>query len=80
MNLASFVTTWMEPEAEKVMVEAFNVNFVDADQYRSCQEMQKRCLTMLSNLYHSPEPETATGAGCIGSSEAIMLAGTLSSG
>ena len=32
-NLASFVTTWMEPEAEKVMFSAAHVNAVDADEY-----------------------------------------------
>jgi len=74
LNLASFVSTYMEPEAERVMIEAFNVNFVDADQYRSCQEMQKRCVCMLADLYNAPEPSDAPGAGCIGSSEAIMLA------
>ena len=29
LNLASFVTTWMEPEAEKLIAESLNVNFVD---------------------------------------------------
>jgi hypothetical protein len=35
-----------------------------------------RCVSMLADLYHSPcPPEDAVGAACIGSSEAIMLAG-----
>lgn len=28
LNLASFVTTWMEPEARELMMDAMNVNFV----------------------------------------------------
>jgi glutamate decarboxylase len=29
LNLASFVTTWMEPEAERLIVESLNKNYVD---------------------------------------------------
>jgi glutamate/tyrosine decarboxylase-like PLP-dependent enzyme len=29
LNLASFVTTWMEPEAEKLIHESLAVNYVD---------------------------------------------------
>ena len=28
-NLATFVTTWMEPEAEQVIQESLRVNFID---------------------------------------------------
>ena len=28
LNLASFVTTWMEPEAERLIAESANVNYV----------------------------------------------------
>jgi glutamate decarboxylase len=77
MNLASFVTTYMEPEAEDLMVEGLRKNYIDLDQYPQTAEIHNRCVTMLANLYHAPlEPgQTATGTGCIGSSEAIMLAG-----
>lgn len=33
LNLASFVTTWMEPEAKQLMAEALDVNYVDTDEY-----------------------------------------------
>ena len=42
LNLASFVTTWMEPEAEKLIQESINVNYVDAEQYPSSTEIQNR--------------------------------------
>ncbi|KAF1775892.1 SWIB domain [Phytophthora cactorum] len=69
MNLASF--------AEDLMVEGLRKNYIDLDQYPQTAEIHNRCVTMLANLYHAPlEPgQTATGTGCIGSSEAIMLAG-----
>ncbi|POM77290.1 Glutamate decarboxylase, partial [Phytophthora palmivora] len=77
MNLASFVTTYMEPEAEDLMVEGLRKNYIDLDQYPQTAEIHNRCVTMLANLYHAPlqAGEKATGTGCIGSSEAIMLAG-----
>ncbi|KAI9911530.1 hypothetical protein PsorP6_009094 [Peronosclerospora sorghi] len=77
MNLASFVTTYMEPEAEDLMVEGLRKNYIDLDQYPQTAEIHNRCVTMLANLYHAPlQPgQKATGTGCIGSSEAIMLAG-----
>jgi glutamate/tyrosine decarboxylase-like PLP-dependent enzyme len=33
LNLASFVTTYMEEEAEKLMVESFSKNFIDYEEY-----------------------------------------------
>ena len=70
-NLATFVTTWMEPEAERVIQEALRVNFIDHAEYPQSAEIEQRCIRMLANLYHAPG-ET-TGARTQGSSEAIML-------
>jgi len=77
MNLASFVTTYMEREAEELMIEGLRKNYIDLDQYPQTAEIHNRCVQMLANLYHAPLAEgvKATGTGCIGSSEAIMLAG-----
>ncbi|KAE8912036.1 Glutamate decarboxylase [Phytophthora fragariae] len=77
MNLASFVTTYMEREAEELMIEGLRKNYIDLDQYPQTAEIHNRCVQMLANLYHAPLDEgvKATGTGCIGSSEAIMLAG-----
>ncbi|HTW06041.1 MAG TPA: glutamate decarboxylase [Acidimicrobiales bacterium] len=75
LNLASFVTTWMEPEADKLMAESFGRNFIDADEYPQTTEIHNRCVNMLANLFHAPEHEGAVGCGTVGSSEAIHLAG-----
>ncbi|GMI71489.1 glutamate decarboxylase 5 [Hibiscus trionum] len=77
LNLASFVTTWMEPECDKLMMAAINKNYVDMDEYPVTTELQNRCVNMIANLFHAPvgNEETAVGVGTVGSSEAIMLAG-----
>nr|DAD32426.1 TPA_asm: hypothetical protein HUJ06_011277 [Nelumbo nucifera] len=77
LNLASFVTTWMEPECDKLMVEAINKNYVDMDEYPVTTEFQNRCVNIIANLFNAPVDETrrAIGVGTVGSSEAIMLAG-----
>jgi glutamate decarboxylase len=70
-NLATFVTTWMEPEADEIIAESLNRNFIDHAEYPRTAEIEQRCIRMLANLYHAPG-ET-TGARTQGSSEAIML-------
>jgi glutamate decarboxylase len=72
-NLATFVTTWMEPEARMVIAENLHRNFIDHAEYPRTAEIERRCIRMLADLFHAPG-ET-TGARCQGSSEAIMLAG-----
>ncbi|VAI39317.1 unnamed protein product [Triticum turgidum subsp. durum] len=77
LNLASFVTTWMERECEKLIMASINKNYVDMDEYPVTTELQNRCVNMIAHLFHAPlgESETAVGVGTVGSSEAIMLAG-----
>ncbi|KAF5730266.1 glutamate decarboxylase 5-like [Tripterygium wilfordii] len=77
LNLASFVTTWMEPECNDLIMASINKNYVDMDEYPVTTELQNRCVNMIANLYHAPvgDDETAVGVGTVGSSEAIMLAG-----
>jgi glutamate decarboxylase len=75
LNLASFVTTWMEPEADKLMEESFGRNFIDADEYPQTTEIHNRCVNMLARLFNAPEHEAAVGCATVGSSEAIHLAG-----
>lgn len=74
-NLATFVTTWMEPEAAKLMSECFDKNMIDKDEYPQTAEIESRCVNMLADLWNSPDHETATGTSTIGSSEAAMLGG-----
>src|SRR6185437_5649465 len=70
-NLATFVTTWMEPEADEVIQKALRVNFIDHAEYPQSAEIEQRCIRMLADLFNAPG-ET-TGARTQGSSEAIML-------
>jgi glutamate decarboxylase len=70
-NLATFVTTWMEPQAQRVIAESLHRNFIDHAEYPRTAEIEQRCIRMLAHLFHAPG-ET-TGARTQGSSEAIML-------
>ncbi len=70
-NLATFVTTWMEPEARIVIDENLHRNFIDHAEYPMTAEIEQRCIRMLAELFNAPG-ET-TGARTQGSSEAIML-------
>src|SRR4051794_15462520 len=70
-NLATFVTTWMEPEAQRLIAENLHRNFIDHAEYPKMAEIEQRCIRMLAHLFNAPG-ET-TGARTQGSSEAIML-------
>ncbi|TWU76988.1 hypothetical protein ED733_007429 [Metarhizium rileyi] len=73
LNLASFVSTYMEKEAEDLMMDAMSKNFIDFEEYPQTAEIHHRCATMVANLFHAPK-DTAIGTSSVGSSEAIMLA------
>ncbi|XP_052181488.1 glutamate decarboxylase-like isoform X1 [Diospyros lotus] len=77
LNLASFVTTWMEPECDHLIMSSLNKNYVDMDEYPVTTELQNRCVNMIGRLFHAPvgQDEKAIGVSTVGSSEAIMLAG-----
>jgi glutamate decarboxylase len=75
MNLATFCTTWAEPEALALLAESFDKNIVDKDEYPQTAELETRCVRMLADLWHSPHPGTTLGTSTTGSSEAAMLAG-----
>lgn len=77
LNLASFATTWMEPECDHLIMSSVNKNYVDMDEYPVTTELQNRCVNIIAHLFNAPigEGEAAIGVGTVGSSEAIMLAG-----
>jgi glutamate decarboxylase len=75
LNLATFVGTWMEPQAQRLMSETFDKNMIDKDEYPRTAEIEKRCVNMISRLWNSPAHEEATGTSTTGSSEAAMLGG-----
>jgi glutamate decarboxylase len=75
LNLATFVTTWMEPQARTLMSECVDKNMIDKDEYPQTAELERRCVSILADLWHAPKASSATGCSTTGSSEACMLAG-----
>ncbi|MCL6105811.1 MAG: glutamate decarboxylase [Actinobacteria bacterium] len=75
LNLATFVSTWMSPEADRLMSESYGKNMADKDEYPQLAEIEARCVNMVARLWNSPEDEEAVGTSTIGSSEAAMLGG-----
>ncbi|RSX55332.1 glutamate decarboxylase [Bifidobacterium samirii] len=75
LNLATFVGTWMDDHANRLYLEAADKNMIDKDEYPRTAEIERRCWTMLADLWHAPSPEGTIGTSTIGSSEAAMLGG-----
>ncbi|MBP1159534.1 glutamate decarboxylase [Rhodococcus sp. PvR044] len=80
LNLATFVTTWMDPQADRLMAETFDKNMIDKDEYPQTAEIETRCVNMVAALFNAvdldeSDPSSATGVSTVGSSEAVMLAG-----
>ncbi|PYH43044.1 glutamate decarboxylase [Aspergillus saccharolyticus JOP 1030-1] len=80
LNLASFVTTYMEDEVQTLMSDAMSKNFIDYEQYPQSAHIQNRCVNMIAGLLNAPttgqegSEQDALGTSTVGSSEAIMLA------
>ncbi|MGH3126463.1 MAG: pyridoxal-dependent decarboxylase, partial [Gaiellaceae bacterium] len=51
LNVATFVSTWMEPQAERLMSECFDKNMIDKDEYPQTAEIEVRCVNILANLW-----------------------------
>jgi glutamate decarboxylase len=76
MNVATFVSTWMEPQAERLMAECADKNMIDKDEYPQTAEIERRCVNILADLWNAPASAgEATGCSTTGSSEAAMLGG-----
>jgi glutamate decarboxylase len=83
LNLATFVTTWMEPQAQQLMAECFDKNMIDKDEYPQTAELERRCVNILAGLWNAPpvpggageHAAAAVGCSTTGSSEACMLGG-----
>ena len=75
LNLSSFVTTFMEPEAQRLMAEHAHVNYIDHDMYPKAYDLEQKMVTMLHDLWNGPKDVEPYGTACVGSSEACMLAG-----
>ncbi len=74
-NLATFCSTWMEPEVYQLMDECIDKNMIDKDEYPQTAEIEARCVHMLADLWHSPHAANTMGCSTTGSSEAAMLGG-----
>ncbi|TNC22909.1 glutamate decarboxylase [Amycolatopsis alkalitolerans] len=75
LNLATFVTTWMEPQARELMAECADKNMIDKDEYPQTAELERRCVSILADLWRAPDRDAVIGCSTTGSSEACMLAG-----
>jgi glutamate decarboxylase len=75
LNLATFVTTWMEPQARELMAECLDKNMIDKDEYPQTAELEMRCVNMLGRLWGGADTGDAVGCSTTGSSEAAMLGG-----
>src|SRR6478672_7208363 len=74
-NLATFVTTWMDEEADRLYAATFDKNMIDKDEYPQTAEIESRCVSMLADLWHAPDAADSIGTSTTGSSEGCMLAG-----
>lgn len=75
LNLATFVSTWMDDEAKKLYSETVDKNMIDKDEYPQTAAIEDRCWKILADLWHNPNVDNAIGTSTIGSSEACMLGG-----
>lgn len=75
LNLATFVTTRMEPEAQKLMTETMDKNMIDKSEYPQTAEIEKRCVNIIADLWNSHSDHNSIGCSTVGSSEACMLGG-----
>ena len=75
LNMATFVTTWMDPQAEALMAETFDKNMIDKDEYPATADIERRCVNIVADLFNAPTDGDAIGVSTIGSSEAVMLGG-----
>lgn len=73
LNLATFVTTWMDPEADRLIIENLHKNFIDHFEYPQVNNIEERIVNILANLFNVPDESDFIGTSTIGSSEAIML-------
>ena len=75
LNLATFVTTWMDEHADRLYAETVDKNIIDKDEYPSTAAVESHCWRILADLWHAPSVPDAIGTSTTGSSEACMLGG-----
>ena len=60
-NLATFCTTWSEPEGRQLMAESINKNMIDKDDYPQTAEIENRCVHMIADLWRAPGARKTVG-------------------
>ena len=75
LNLATFVSTWMDDHANRLYAETYDKNMIDKDEYPQTAQIEQNCWKILADLWHAPDPEGTIGTSTVGSSEACMLGG-----
>ena len=75
LNLATFVTTWMDDHANRLYADTYDKNMIDKDEYPKTAEIEQNCWRILADLWNAPDPAGSIGTSTIGSSEACMLGG-----
>ena len=76
-NLASFVTTQMDEQAERLALESISKNLINSAEYPNTETLHQRVIRIIANLFHADVPNDETGfigTTTVGSSEAMMLA------
>ena len=75
LNLATFVSTWMDENAQKIYAETADKNMIDKDEYPATAAIEDRCWRILADLWNVPDTDDTIGTSTVGSSEACMLGG-----
>ena len=75
LNLATFVATWMDDQADRLFAETYDKNMIDKDEYPRTAAIEENCWRILASLWNAPDVKNAIGTSTIGSSEACMLGG-----
>ncbi|KAH8662094.1 pyridoxal phosphate-dependent transferase [Xylariales sp. PMI_506] len=75
LNLASFVSTYMEPNATQLLNENLSKNLADNDEYPAMMAIHERCINIIADVWGAQKGERAIGSATTGSSEAIHLGG-----
>ncbi|MCD8194003.1 MAG: glutamate decarboxylase [Tannerellaceae bacterium] len=74
-NLATFCQTDVDKATHVLMDKCIDKNMIDKDEYPQTAEIERRCVHILADLWHSPESKDTIGCSTTGSSEAAMLGG-----
>ena len=74
-NLATFCQTWVDEEIRELMDLSIDKNMIDKDEYPQTAEIEARCVSMIADLWNSPDAANTMGCSTTGSSEAAMLGG-----